>query len=462
MYLGPFMLVEILSRIQFGFSIGFHILFPTLNLGLAVFLVIMEATWLKTKNPIYLKICKLWTKIFALTFGMGVVSGIVLAYQIGTNFGPFITQFGNVLGALFAYETLTAFFLEAGFLGVMLFGWKRVPPALHFMATLLVTMGTTVSAFWIMSANSWMQTPAGYEFTDGKYIVDHWWAVVFNPSFIPRFIHMLLASYVTTAFVIMAVSGYYLLKGTFEVIAKRCLSFSLWAALILVPLQIGIGDVVGINVHRYQPLKTAAMEGIWQTQKGAPLVLFAIPSQEKQKNLYEVALPKLASLINTHDWDGELIGLSSVPLAEQPRVLPVFFSFRIMVGIGILMLFTALVGICFYLKGTLFKRSWFHRWCLAMAPLGFVASIAGWLTAEMGRQPWVVYHLLKTKEAVSSIGYEEVLISFTLLILAYGVIFGFYLYYLLKLIAHGPETLTKDEIEHHAFQYMTDIPREEK
>lgn len=456
------MLVELLSRIQFGFSIGFHILFPTLNLGLAVFLVIMEATWLKTKNPIYLEICKLWTKIFALTFGMGVVSGIVLAYQIGTNFGPFITQFGNVLGALFAYETLTAFFLEAGFLGVMLFGWKRVPPTLHFIATLLVTIGTTVSAFWIMSANSWMQTPSGYEFTDGKYIVDSWSAVVFNPSFIPRFIHMLLASYVTTAFVIMAVAGYYLLKGTFYEIARKCLTFGLWAALILVPFQIGVGDVVGINVHHYQPLKTAAMEGVWQTQKGAPLVLFAIPSQEQQKNLYEVAVPKLASLINTHEWDGELIGLSSVPVADQPRMLPVFFSFRIMVGIGILMLLTAIAGVFLHVRGTLFKHRWFHRWCLAIAPLGFVASIAGWLTAEIGRQPWVVYNLLKTKDAVSSIGYEEVLISFILLTLAYGIVFGFYLYYLFKLIAHGPETLAEEDTEHHAFQYMTDLPKEKK
>ncbi len=454
------MLVEILSRIQFGFSIGFHILFPTLNLGLAVFLVVMEAAWLKTKNPLYLEICKLWTKIFALTFGMGVVSGIVLAYQIGSNFGPFITQFGNVLGALFAYETLTAFFLEAGFLGVMLFGWKRVPPWLHFLATLLVAIGTTISAFWIMSANSWMQSPSGYQLIDGKYVVDNWWAVVFNPTFIPRYVHMLFASYVTTCFVIMAVSGYYLLREKSVVIAKKTLSFSLWSALILVPLQIGVGDVVGINVHHYQPLKTAAIEGVWQTQKGAPLVLFAIPSQEKQQNFYEIAIPKLASLINTHDWDGELVGLSSVSSTNQPRMLPVFFSFRLMVGIGLFMLLTAIVGTYLNLRGTLFKNRWFHRWCLAMAPLGFVASISGWLTAEIGRQPWVVHNLLKTHDAVSSIGFEEVLISFILLLLAYGVVFGFYLYYLLKLIAHGPEALEEDKMEHHAFQYMTHPPKE--
>ncbi|TAL64683.1 MAG: cytochrome ubiquinol oxidase subunit I [Legionella sp.] len=456
------MLVELLSRIQFGFSIGFHILFPTLNLGLAVFLVIMEAIWLKTKNPVYLEICKLWTKVFALTFGMGVVSGIVLAYQIGTNFGPFITQFGNVLGALFAYETLTAFFLEAGFLGVMLFGWKKVPPPMHFIATLLVTIGTTISAFWIMSANSWMQTPSGYQLIAGKYVVDSWWNVVFNPSFIPRFIHMVFASYVTTCFVIMAVSGFYLLRKQSQAIAKTCLSFSLWASLIMVPLQIGVGDWVGVNVFHQQPLKTAAMEGIWKTQTGAPLLLFAIPSQTEQTNNYEIGIPKLTSLINTHDLNGEMIGLSSVPPEEQPRMLPVFITFRIMVGIGLLMLFTSVVGLLLRIKGSLYSSPWFYKWCIALTPLGFVASISGWLTAEIGRQPWVVYHLLKTKDAVSAIGVEEVIISFSLLILAYGVVFGFYLYYLLKLIAQGHAEVDDDDMALHAFQYMNELPKEKK
>jgi len=454
------MAVELLSRVQFGFSIGFHILFPTLNLGLAIFLVIMEGLWLKTKDPVYLEICKFWTKIFALTFGMGVVSGIVLAYQIGTNFGPFITQFGNVLGALFAYETLTAFFLEAGFLGVMLFGWQRVPRPLHFIATLLVTFGTTVSAFWIMSANSWMQTPSGYQIIDGKYIVDSWWAVVLNPSFIPRFIHMLLASYVTTCFVVMAVASFYFLKKTNLLLAKKCLSFALWASLIVVPVQIFVGDIVGINVHHYQPLKTAAMEGVWETQKGAPLVLFAWPSQEKQENEYTLSIPKLASLINTHDLNGEMLGLKSVAPSEQPRVAPVFFSFRVMVGIGVLMLLTAFFGLFLRVRGHLYSNKWFHRWCIAIAPLGFVASISGWLTAEIGRQPWVVYNLLKTSNAVSAIGTEEVIISFVLLILAYGVIFGFYLYYVFKLIRLGPQRIETEQIEDHSFQYMTALPRE--
>lgn len=449
------MLVELLSRIQFGISIGFHILFPTLNLGLAVFLVIMEALWLRTKNPVYFSICKFWTKIFALTFGMGVVSGIVLAYQIGTNFGPFITQFGNVLGALFAYETLTAFFLEAGFLGVMLFGWTRVPAGMHFIATLLVTIGTTISAFWIMSANSWMQAPSGYNLIAGKYIVDNWWDVVLNPTFIPRLIHMILASYITCCFVVAAVAGYQFLKDKHVNIAKASLSFVMWSALILLPIQIYMGDVVGLNVLHYQPLKTAAMEGVWETQKGAPLVLFAIPSQSEQKNLYSVEIPGLASLINTHHWDGELIGLKSVSVDDQPRVATVFFSFRIMVGIGLLMLLTSFMALFLRIKGQLFQSKWFHRWMILMAPLGFVASIAGWLTAEMGRQPWTVYHLLRTKDAVSAIAVEEVIISLVLLILAYGIIFGFYLFYLFKTIKIGPSAVDDDKHEHHAFQYMT-------
>jgi cytochrome d ubiquinol oxidase subunit I len=455
------MSVELLSRIQFGFSIGFHILFPTLNLGLALFLVMMEALWLKTKDPVYRDICQFWTKIFALTFGMGVVSGIVLAYQIGTNFGPFISKFGDILGALFAYETLTAFFLEAGFLGVMLFGWGRVPKWLHFMATFLVTFGTTVSAFWILSANSWMQTPSGYQVINGKYVVQNWLAVVFNPSFLPRYAHMLMAAYVTTCFVIMAVSSFYLLRNKNQAMAKKGLSFALWASLLVVPLQIFMGDVVGLGVHKYQPIKTAAIEGVWETQKGAPLVLFAWPSQKEQKNEYTISIPKLSSLINTHDWNGEMIGLKSVPPSDQPRVASVFFSFRVMVGIGFLFLLTAIIGLFLRIRKNLYSNPWFFRWNILVAPLGFIASISGWLTAEIGRQPWVVYNLLKTNHAVSAIGREQVIISFILLILTYGVIFGFYLYYVFKIIRLYPKVVKKtSDDEHHAFQYMTNLPKE--
>lgn len=447
------MVVEVLSRIQFGLSIGFHIIFPTLNLGLAFFLVAMELMWLKTKNPAYFALCKFWTKIFALTFGMGVVSGIVLAYQIGTNFGPFIVKFGNVLGALFAYETLTAFFLEAGFLGVMLFGWKKVSPALHFIATLLVTIGTTISAFWIMSANSWMQTPSGFNVLNGAYVVSSWWSVVFNPSFISRYIHMVLASYVTTCFVVAAVSSYYLLKKQHVDVAKIGLSFAMWAALILVPLQIVVGDLVGIMVHEHQPLKTAAMEGNWETQRGAPLILFAVPSQKEQKNEYVVSIPKLASLINTHDLNGELLGLKSVSPTDQPPVASVFYTFRIMVGIGFLFLATALFAFILRAKKTLYTSKPFHVWCLLISVLGFVASIAGWLTAEIGRQPWVVYNLMRTKEAVSAVSVEAVIISMVLLATAYGIVFGFYLYYLFKTIKKGPAGI--NDSEHHSFKYMS-------
>ncbi|MGQ3887643.1 cytochrome ubiquinol oxidase subunit I [Legionella sp. CNM-1927-20] len=453
------MIVEILSRAQFGFSIGFHILFPTLNLGLGIFLIIMEAIWLKTNNPLYLTICKFWTKIFALTFGMGVVSGIVMAYQIGTNFGPFIAQFGNVLGALFAYETLTAFFLEAGFLGVMLFGWERVPPKFHFFATVFVGIGTAISAFWILSANSWMQMPAGYTIVNGKYIVNNWWDVVFNPLFIPRVLHMIFASYTTTCFVVAGVSSYYLLQKKHLDVAKKCLSFAMWSALIVVPLQIAIGDTVGLAIHKYQPLKTAAIEGVWETQRGAPLVLFAIPSQQEQKNNYAIEIPKLASLINTHDINGELIGLRTVSLADQPKVAAVFFSFRIMVGIGLLMLATAVVALLLRRGNRLFKSKLFHRWCLITAPLGFIATISGWFTAEFGRQPWIVYNLQRTRDAVSNIGWQEVAISFMLLILVYGIIFSFYLYYLFKTIRHGLVILDNKAVDHMPFQYMAEANR---
>lgn len=454
------MLVEVLSRIQFGISIGFHILFPTLNLGLAIFLVIMEWRWLRTQNLMYLRMCQFWTKIFALTFGMGVVSGIVLAYQIGTNFGPFITQFGNVLGALFAYETLTAFFLEAGFLGVMLFGWTKVPPRLHFMATFLVAIGTTISAFWIMSANSWMQTPSGYSLINQEYVVASWWQLVFNPSFIPRMIHMLLASYVTTCFVLAGIASYHLLKNKACLLAKKTLSFAMWASLVLVPLQILVGDEVGLKVLAHQPMKTAAMEGLWETTNGAPLVLFAIPSQKQQKNYYEIAIPKLASLINTHQWNGKLEGLKSVKAEDRPPVAAVFFSFRVMVGVGLLMLIASVVGLVLRVKNRLFENKSFHRFLILIAPLGFLATIAGWLTAEIGRQPWVVYNIMRTKDAVSNLSAEQVILSMSLLVISYVITFGFYLYYTFKLIRKGPFDLNLDKIEHHAFQYMTKPKKE--
>src|SRR3989338_3369547 len=272
---------DLLSRAQFGMTIGFHILFPTLNIGLAIFLSIMEGIWLKTYDTKYYKICRFWIKIFALTFGMGVVSGVVLSYELGTNFARFTNAIGPILGPLFNYEVLSAFFLEAGFLGVMLFGWEKVGAKLHYITTLLVTVGTVLSAFWIMSANSWMQTPAGYHLSDNIFHASNWWQAILNPSFIPRFIHMLLASLVTAMFVVAGISAWYLLHDRDHDIAKPCFAFSIVALAILVPLQILAGDIVGLKVHRYQPIKTAAMEANWRTQPGAPFVIFAIPDATK-------------------------------------------------------------------------------------------------------------------------------------------------------------------------------------
>lgn len=434
----------LLSRIQFGFTIGFHILFPALNLGLALFLCFMEGYWLKTHNPLYLRICKFWLKIFALTFGMGVVSGIVLSYELGTNFGPFINAVGGVLGPLFGYEVLSAFFLEAGFLGIMLFGWNRVSPRLHYAATLLVMIGTTVSAFWIMSANSWMQTPAGYEIVHGKYIVTDWLQVVFNPSFIPRFIHMLFASYVTTCFVIAGISAWHLLKGQHEVIFKRSFSFALGAALILTPTQIILGDVVGLNVGHHQPLKLAAMEGLWETTKGAPLVIFALPDKNTQSNRFEVSIPKLASLINTHSLQGEMIGLKSVEAHDRPVVNSVFFNFRLMVGIGFLLMTVAAYAAILRWRKRLFSQRLFLKLCIAISPLGFVATVAGWMVAESGRQPWIVHGLMRTSEAGSDVPLSQVVTSLSMFIIVYGIVFSFYLWYLFAVIRKGPPVVDTD------------------
>lgn len=429
---------EILSRIQFGFTIGFHILFPTLNIGLAIFLCIMEIKWLYSKNPVYLVICKFWTKIFALTFGMGVVSGVVLSYELGTNFANFTRVVGEVLGPLFTYEVLSAFFLEAGFLGIMLFGWDKVKPRTHFMATSFVTIGTIISAFWILSANSWMQTPRGFYLLGNEFAVDSWLSVIFNPSFLHRYFHMLLASMLTVCFFIAGICGWYILKKRHTKMAKKCFSFVLGAALIIAPLQLIIGDTVGLIVHQYQPLKTAAMEGNWTTMRGAPLILFAIPDERAAKNRFEIKIPYGASLVNTHHLDGLLVGLKSVPPHDWPLVTVTFFAFRVMVGIGLLFIGMAFYALFLRRKKRLYTDKLFLKLCILVSPLGFLAAIAGWLTAECGRQPWIVYGWMRTAEALSLVPPSHVLISLGLFIVAYGVVFSFYLYYLLKIIRTGP------------------------
>lgn len=450
------MLSIFLSRIQMGFTLGVHILFPTLNIGLALFICIMEALWLKTANPLYLKICKFWTKIFALAFGMGVVSGVVMAYQLGTNFGNFTQAVGEVLGTLFVYEVLTAFFLEAGFLGIMLFGWNRISHKMHFLATSMVAFGTILSAFWILAANSWMQMPSGFAMTpEGKFVVKSWIDAIFNPTLMPRFIHMILATFVSASFFIGGISAYYLLKKRDLELAQACFSFVLWGTLLLVPLQIYVGDVVGLNVFKYQPLKTAAIEGVWDTQRGAPLILFAWPDETQEKNLYEISIPYGASLINTHTLDGELIGLKSVPQADRPVVPGTFWGFRVMVGIGLYFLLLTVVGLFLRRSEKIYtSRLFLLGWILAI-PLGFIATIAGWLTAELGRQPWVVYNFMRTEKGASDVASIHVAISLMTFIVIYTFVIGFFLYYLYKFIQKGPQlALDHREEEVPMISYM--------
>lgn len=433
-----------LSRIQFAFTIGFHILFPTLNIGLAVFITILEGLWLKTHNPIYLKAAKFWTKIFALAFGMGVVSGLLMSQELGTNFSGFSKAVGSVLGPLFSYEVLSAFFLEAGFLGIMLFGWNKVKPIMHFSASLFVTIGTLISAFWIMSANSWMQTPAGVILVNDKYVVTDWLQVIFNPSFLPRYFHMILASFITCCFVISAISAWYILHRQHFIFARKSMLIALLGSVILLPTQVIVGDLVGLKVHEYQPMKTAAIEGLWQTTKAAPLVLFAIPDAKTETNKFAISIPKLASLINTHSLTGELKGLDRVSASDRPPVAPVFFSFRLMVGSSLLMLALGIYGLLVIKRNKLSQAKSFLQACVAAAPLGFVATIAGWATAEIGRQPWVVYHKLRTINAASILVSSQVYFSLALLITIYSIIFISFFYYIGRLIKKGPgdDTLT--------------------
>jgi len=432
----------LLSRLQFALTVTFHIIFPSITIGLATFIAIWEGLWLRTGKPVYLQLAKFWIKPFAITFGMGVVSGIVLSYQFGTNFSRFSELTGAILGPLMAYEVLTAFFLEAGFLGVMLFGWQRVGPRLHFFATCTVAVGTWLSAFWIIAANSWMQTPAGYAVVDGRFVPADWWAIIFNPSMPYRLSHMLLATLMTASLLILAISARYLVKGQFQAMARKGLSMSLWALLVLAPLQAWVGDLHGLNVKTHQPIKLAAMEGIWPaTEQRVPLLLFAIPDQQAEKNHAEVKIPGLASLILTHHWDGELQGLKSVPASERPPVAPVFFAFRLMVGLGMLFIAVACWGAWRRWRGTLYQPSAFLQLCRWLAPSGVLAVIAGWYVVEIGRQPYLVYGLIKTSEVVSQLPANRVALSLALFIVVYSLLFGVYCYFMRKLIRKGPPDL---------------------
>jgi cytochrome bd ubiquinol oxidase subunit I len=429
----------LLSRFQFAFVIAFHILLPAFTVGLAMFIVVLEGLHVTTRNPLYLRLSLFWTKIFAVSFGMGVVSGIVMPFQFGTNWSRLSDTAGNVLAPLFAYEGLVAFFLESGFLGIMLFGRKLVPPWAHFFAALMVGAGTLFSSFWILAANSWMHTPAGYVMVDGRFSPTDWIAIIFSPSFPYRLTHTVTGFFVTTGFVVAGVSAWHLARGSHVAESRQALKMTLALLLGLVPLQIVLGDLHGLNTLEHQPVKVAAMEGQWETQPRAPAVLFALPDERTERNRYEIAIPGLASVYLKHDVDGVVPGLKSVPAGDRPPVLPVFFAFRIMVGVGVLMLLVVAWGGWLRWRGQLFDTPRFLRTCVLMMPAGFVAVIAGWTVTEVGRQPWVVYGLLRTRDAVTpSLTGLDVVLSLVAYALVYAIVFGAGLYYMVQLARRGP------------------------
>jgi len=436
----------LLARIQFAFTLSFHIVFPAFTIGLASWLAVLEWRWLRTGNQAYLDVYRMWVKIFAVTFGMGVVSGVVMSFQFGTNWSRFADAGGSVLGPLLGFEVLTAFFLEASFLGVMLFGWNRVSPKMHFAATMVVAAGTLISAFWILSANSWMQTPQGFRVgQDGLLYPANWLQVIFTPSFPFRFVHMTTAAYLTTAFTVAGIGAYYLWRQRHIQHARVMLGMAMIMAVFVAPMQLLFGDFHGRNTLEYQPEKVAAIEGLWETRSGAPLLLFGWPDQEKETTEYALEIPKLSSLILTHDLNGEVKGLKAWPRDERPPAAVVFWAFRVMVGLGLLMIATGLIAIVLYLRKRLFDTRWFQYWCMALTPAGFVAVLAGWFVTEVGRQPWIVHGLLRTKDATSPVTETSIAISLAAFFLVYVFIFGAGSYYILGLIGKGPGPETKEE-----------------
>ena len=425
----------LLARAQFGLNIAFHILFPTLTIGLAWLLVYFRVQYARSGSAEWLTVYKLWTKVFALTFAMGVVSGITMSFQFGTNWPGYMGKVGNIAGPLLAYEVLTAFFLEATFLGVMLFGMNRVPPWLHLTATCLVAFGTTLSAFWILALNSWMQTPAGHVVVDGVLIAGDWLQVIFNPSFPYRFTHMLLASFLTASFVMAGLSAWRLLKAPADAAARRTLRTGVLVAAVLAPLQAFVGDLHGLNTLEHQPAKIAALEAIWTTERGAPLTLIGFPNEETRRTDYAIQVPKLGSLILAHDMNAEIKGLDA--FVDHPPVAPVFFAFRVMVGMGVLMIFVSWVSFFLLRKGTI-PRGWL--WILSGFTFsGWIATLSGWLVTEIGRQPWLVTGILRTADAAGTVGPAQLGASLTGYLLVYSLMFIAYMVVLTHIAGKGSQ-----------------------
>jgi cytochrome d ubiquinol oxidase subunit I len=434
-------LALILARAQFAFTVSFHFLFPAFSIGLASYLAVLEGLWLTTGKDLYLDIFRFWLKIFAVTFAMGVVSGIVMSYQFGTNWSVFSDKVGPVIGPLMAYEVLTAFFLEAGFLGVMLFGRERVGKGLHFAATCCVAAGTFISAFWILSANSWMQTPAGEAMNAaGQFVpAGAWTTIIFNPSFPYRLAHTVIAAYLTTALAVGAVGAWHLLKDRANAHARKMFSMAMWMAAIVAPIQIVAGDLHGTNTLEHQPAKVMAMEGHFDSHPhGAPLILFGFPDRDEARVKAKIEIPKLSSLILKHDLNAPLAGLDTVPRADWPVVGIVFWSFRVMVGLGLLMFTLGAFSLLARVRGRLYAWPWLHRFAVAMGPAGFVAVLAGWVTTEAGRQPWTVYGLLRTADSVSPLAAPAVGASLVAFVVVYFAVFAAGTIYILQLMRHTP------------------------
>lgn len=432
----------ILARAQFAFTVSFHFLFPAFTIGLASYLMVLEGLWLKTDKGVYANLYRYWLKIFAVVFAMGVVSGIVMSYQFGTNWSVFSDKAGPVIGPLMAYEVLTAFFLEAGFLGVMLFGINKVGRKLHFVATCAVAVGTFISAFWILSVNSWMQTPVGYEVgANGQFLPGpSWMAIIFNPSFPYRLVHTVLAAYLTTAFAVGGVGAWHLLRDRTNPGARTMFSMAMWMAAIVAPVQIFAGDMHGLNTLEHQPVKVMAMEGHYQSHpEGAPLILFGIPDSKERRVDHAISIPKASSLILKHDPNAPLKGLDTVPEADQPPVGIVFWAFRVMVGLGFAMVGLGLLSLFARMRGRLYEWRGLHRAALAMGPAGFVAVLAGWIVTEVGRQPFTIYGLLRTAQSASPLDAPAVGASLLAFVIVYFTVFGAGIWYLLRLADKPPE-----------------------
>jgi cytochrome d ubiquinol oxidase subunit I len=430
-----------LARIQFGFTISFHIIFPAITIGLASYLAVLEGLWLWKRETVYRDLYHFWSKIFAVNFAMGVVSGLVMAYQFGTNWSYFSSFAGSITGPLLAYEVLTAFFLEAGFLGVMLFGWNRVGPGLHFFSTIMVAIGTLISATWILASNSWMQTPQGFEIINGIVVPVNWFEVIFNPSFPYRLAHMTVAAYLATALFVGASGAWHLLRGNDNRHVRTMMSMAMWMVLISAPVQILIGDLHGLNTLKHQPAKIAALEGHWENKPGeaVPLTLFGWPDMEKEETLYAIKVPRLGSLILTHSWDGQFPGLKEYAREDRPNSTVVFWSFRVMVGLGMLMLLLGAWGLWLRWRKQLYENRLFLRFATWMGPAGLIAILAGWYTTEIGRQPWIVYGVMRTKDAVSNHSVLAMSTTLIVFVVVYFIVFGIGTSYMLKLVGKGPE-----------------------